>query len=150
MPAATAAITPRKKAEVTPAISDYRSERRPGTVVEAGHAGVRRRCTAGVVASVSTVHDKAAVDAKGLTRHVIRPWRHEEPYHVGDVLRALHASQRDPARLPSRELLWRLIEERPLLASDGGPHVRLDKVWAHAVRPDSVAGVSHREALGHA
>jgi len=54
---------------------------------------------------VSAMHDKAAVDAEGLTCHVIRARRYEKPDHVGDVLRPLHAPQGDSPRLPSGELL---------------------------------------------
>src|SRR5262249_31620421 len=43
----------------------------------------------------SAVHNQSAVDAESLTRHVVRARRHEEPDHVGDVLRALHSPQGD-------------------------------------------------------
>src|SRR5271155_1852894 len=66
-------------------------------------------------AKASAVHDQAAVDAEGLTRHVLRAWRHQESYHAGDVLRALHAPQGDLVDAPAGELLGRLLEQRRLL-----------------------------------
>src|SRR5215831_11806859 len=71
----------------------------------------------------SAVHDQPAIDAEGLTRHVFRARRYEEPDQMGDVLRTLHASQRHLANALSRKLFGRLLEQRSLLAGDGGPHV---------------------------
>jgi hypothetical protein len=47
------------------------------------------------------VHHQAAVNAEGLTHHVLRARRHEESNHVGDVLRAFHAPQGDLGEAPA-------------------------------------------------
>src|SRR5437867_3828963 len=51
-------------------------------------------------AQTSAVHDQPAIDAEGLASHVVRARRHEEPDHVGDVLRSLHAPQGDLVKAP--------------------------------------------------
>src|SRR5438552_18028575 len=71
----------------------------------------------------SAVHDQAAVHAQGLAGHVARAVGGEETDDGGDVLGALHASQRHLRRAAPRELLGRDAHHRALVARDAGPHV---------------------------
>src|SRR5262245_12474396 len=92
----------------------------------------------------SVAHHHAAVHDQGLPRHVVRVRPREERYHIGDVLGALGAAERDPpdATLPHLALPDSL-ESAPL-AVDLFPHGRLHRARAHAVGGDALGG----EGLG--
>src|SRR5690242_6623062 len=79
------------------------------------------------------MHHEPAVDAERLAGHVRGARRGQEADDGRDVLRALHAAERDGLAAPARELLGRLAEQRALLARHRRPHVGLDEARAHAV-----------------
>src|SRR5438876_5796062 len=82
------------------------------------------------------MHEEAAVDAQGLSRHVARLARDEKADHVGDVLGALHPPERHRAGALAGELFRRHPHQLALIARDRGPHVSLHEARADAVHPD--------------